>query len=82
MPTCTGNLREAVRSLRHAIELNPALALAHNMLARVLSSFERYDEALGAAQKSVSLDPLAVMLHTILADVYYFARRYEKAGVA
>jgi hypothetical protein len=75
----TGDLHEAIRSLRHAIELNPALAIAHNMLARVLSSFERHEEALAAAQRSVSLDPLAVMLHTILADVYYFARQYEKA---
>ena len=68
-----------IRSLRHAIELNPALALAHNMLARALSSFEKHEEALAAAQTSIGLDPLAVMLHTILGDVYYFARQYEKA---
>ena len=78
-PDDTGDLHEAIRSLRHAIELNPALAIEHNMLARVLSAFERHEEALAAAQRSVSLDPLAVMLHTILADVYYFARQYEKA---
>ena len=75
----TGDLHEAIRSLRHAIELNPALAIAHNMLARALSSFERHEEALAAAQRSVSLDPLAVMLHTILGDAYYFARQYEKS---
>jgi serine/threonine-protein kinase len=75
----TGDMQGSIHSLRHAIELNPALALAHNMLARALSSFERHAEALVEAQKSVSLDPLAVMLQTILGDVYYFARQYEKA---
>ena len=46
----TGDMQGGIRSLRHAIELNPALALAHNMLARALSSFERHEEALVAAQ--------------------------------
>ena len=57
----TSDLHEAIRSLRDAIELNPALAIAHNMLARVLSSFERHEEALAAAQKPVSLDLAIVM---------------------
>ena len=51
------------------------------MLARVLSSFERHEEALAAAQRSVSLDPLAVMLHTILADVLLRAPIREGGAV-
>src|SRR5262249_34088579 len=72
----TGDLAGSIRSLRHAIALNPALALAHNMLARALSSYERHEEAVAAAQTSVALDPLAVMLQTILGDAYYYARQY------
>src|SRR5262245_42769315 len=51
----TGEMQRSIRSLRHAVELNSALALAHNMLARALSTLERHEEALVAAQKSVSL---------------------------
>ena len=51
------------------------------MLARALSSFERHEEAIAAAQKSVALDPLGSwLIHTVLGDAYYFARQYEKAG--
>ena len=76
----TGQLHDGIRSLRRAIELNPGLALAHSMLARALSSFERHEEAIAAAQKSVALDPLGSwLIHTVLGDSYYFARQYEKA---
>ena len=76
----TGQLHDGIRSLRRAIELNPGLALAHSMLARALSSFERHEEAIAAAQKSVTLDPLGSwLIHTVLGDSYYFARQYEKA---
>ena len=65
----TGQLRDGIRSLRRAIELNPGLALAHSMLARALSSFERHEEAIAAAQKSVALDPLGSwLIHTVLGD--------------
>jgi adenylate cyclase len=51
----TGDLQGGIRSLRHAIELNPALALAHNMLARALSSFEKHEEALVAARDGTAV---------------------------
>ena len=78
--THTGRLREGIRELETAIELNPGHSLAPNVLARALTSFERHADALVAAQKSVSLDPLSSLIRTGLGDAYYFAREYEKSS--
>ena len=75
----TGQLHDGIRSLRRAIELNPGLALAHNMLARALSSFERHEEAIAAAQKSVALDPLGSwLIHTVLGDCVLLRARVRE----
>jgi len=74
-----GDAASGLTSLRRAIELNPGLAFAHNMLARTLASYERHAEALAAANTSVQLDPLSTLIRTGVGDAYYFAREYEKS---
>ncbi len=75
----TGNVRAGLEALDRAIELNPGLALAHNIRARVLSAFERHAEALAAAHRAVKLDPLSAIVRTGPGDACYFAREYEKS---
>jgi eukaryotic-like serine/threonine-protein kinase len=75
----TGDVKGGIRALATAIELNPGLAMAHNMMARALSALERHTEAIEFANTSVQLDPLSTLIRTVLGDAYYFAREYEKA---
>ncbi len=75
----TGNVRGGLRELDLAIELNPGIALAHNMRARALYAFERHEEARAAADHSVRLDPLSALIRTVVGDAHYFAREYEKS---
>ncbi|MEO5826348.1 MAG: tetratricopeptide repeat protein, partial [Gemmatimonadales bacterium] len=75
----SGDLRGGILSFERAIAINPGNAMAHNVLARALYSFERHDEALAAANRSVQLDPLSTMIRTAVGDAYYFAREYEKS---
>ena len=63
-----GDAASGLTSLRRAIELNPGLAFAHNMLARTLASYERHAEALAAANTSVQLDPLSTLIRTGVGD--------------
>ena len=68
-----------LRMLRRAVELNPGLALAQSVLARLYYIFCRHDEALAAAKASVEVDPLSSLMRTGIGDAYYYAREYQKS---
>jgi TolB-like protein len=53
-----GNLHEAARSSRRAIELNPSLGFAYNILANALNRLGQADEALTTRRKGLAVDPL------------------------
>jgi TolB-like protein/Flp pilus assembly protein TadD len=66
-------------ALRKALELNPSNAAGYMVLAQLLSTLGRTNEALAAARQAVSLDPLALSGIQTLAFVNYDARRYDEA---
>jgi serine/threonine protein kinase/tetratricopeptide (TPR) repeat protein len=70
-----------IRSLEHAIELNPGLAGPYHWLGRAYYCTERHPEAQKAMLKSLSLDPLSMWIHTTVGDAYYYAREFEKSVV-
>jgi adenylate cyclase len=67
------------RELRHAIELSPSLALAHNYLGLSLVRQGRLDESLEEYLKSRELDPLSSVIARSQALPYYFKRDYARA---
>ncbi|HEX2721823.1 MAG TPA: hypothetical protein VHM24_02830, partial [Gemmatimonadaceae bacterium] len=75
----TGDVAGGMREFMKAVELNPGMAPAHNLLARTFYAFERHAEAVESGLKSVSLDPLSSMMRVGLGDLYYFGRQYEKS---
>lgn len=62
----TGHLQEAERVLRRVITVPAAPAAAHNMLALVLQSLGRTDEACAAFGAAMNSDPSFVQAHSNL----------------
>ena len=65
--------------LRHAIELSPSLALAHQYLGLSLVRQSRLDESLGELLKARELDPLSSIIARQAAFPYYLKRDYARA---
>jgi Flp pilus assembly protein TadD len=64
-----GDLVDAERSLRTAVEGNPANAHFRADLSRVLVRLQRVDEARSLAEEAVTLDPKNTGLRTHLQDL-------------
>jgi TolB-like protein/Tfp pilus assembly protein PilF len=75
------DFKSAERTLKHAIQLNPSLALAHYHLAWLYESLgpEREAESLAVGERSRELDPLKAFYVGWLAYQYTQACRYEDA---
>jgi serine/threonine protein kinase/Tfp pilus assembly protein PilF len=69
----------AEREFRHAIELNPNYAIAHQWYATLLSDMGRHPEAIAEIERAIQLDPLSVNVNTAAAMVFYFARQFDRA---
>jgi TolB-like protein/Tfp pilus assembly protein PilF/predicted Ser/Thr protein kinase len=69
----------AEREFRHALELNPSYAIAHQWYATLLSDLGRHPEAIAEIERAVELDPLSVNVNTAAAVVFYFARQFDRA---
>jgi serine/threonine protein kinase/tetratricopeptide (TPR) repeat protein len=69
----------AEREYRHAIELNPNYAPAHQWLAEHLAAMRRFDDALSEIRRALELDPMSVIMNRIYADILVDARRYDEA---
>ena len=65
--------------LRRALELNPSDTLAHRVLAYLLSSRRRPEEAIAEAWQACELDPASLSASVCLGAAYYLGRREEEA---
>lgn len=70
---------EAEQLHKHAIELNPNLARAHNGYALFLSILGRHDEAIAEIKRARELDPISMLINGNMGLIYYQARRYDEA---
>jgi TolB-like protein len=61
---------EAEAGFRHAIDLNPRYAVAHQWYGNLLTAAGRFDEAAAAMRRTQSLDPLALIGHAAEGWVY------------
>ena len=68
--------------MRRAIELNPNLAGAHTGYSCLLSTLERFDEALREIRLAQELDPLRINLVNSEGEILLYARRYDDALAA
>ena len=71
--------REAEKSFKRAVELNPGYATLHDWYAGYLTKVGRVDEALTEIKRAYELDPLSLNINAGLASILYFARRYDQA---
>jgi adenylate cyclase len=73
---------EAVRALRRALELNPNFALAHALLAHVLSLQGAPQEAVDSAEHALRLSPRDRLVGTYaslaMANVHFAAGRHSQ----
>ena len=69
----------AESDLRHAIELSPKNALAHQRLAQTLSILERYDEALSESQIAYDLDPISEIIVASRFPILEAMGNYDQA---
>jgi tetratricopeptide (TPR) repeat protein len=65
-----GQLEQAVKEYRAAIDADPTYTDALHGLARTYQDLNRYDEAIAIAQKLAALDPDDVLPHTSLSILY------------
>jgi tetratricopeptide (TPR) repeat protein len=72
-------LADAIRQLRHAIELDSSDGPAHEWYGVALLASGRVDEAYGELQKASALDPSSVATTHWLGEAAYFERRYDDA---
>jgi TolB-like protein/tetratricopeptide (TPR) repeat protein len=70
---------ESERHHRRALELDPHYAHGHRMLAVLLSSLLRHDEALAEIRHARELDPLYVMHQSLSSQIAFSARQFELA---
>jgi TolB-like protein/Tfp pilus assembly protein PilF len=68
---------ESEQALLRALELNPGLAVTHIRYGGLLSSLERYEEAVQERRRAVELDPMVVRWRVSLADALFYAGNYE-----
>ena len=71
--------KEAERSFRRALELNPHYASAHQWYAFLLASQNKCEEGLVEAHTALELDPSSISARRSLGWMYYYARRYDHA---
>ncbi len=69
----------AESTLRGVIAKHPRHAMAHSLLAWVLSNVDSPAEAKAAASRAYELDPLAPVVNGITALAYYYRREYGDA---
>lgn len=69
----------AGRTFRHAIELAPEYATAHQWYAEYLTTLGRFDEAIVEGRAAEELDALSWAMPTTLINIYYYARRFDEA---
>jgi TolB-like protein/Tfp pilus assembly protein PilF/predicted Ser/Thr protein kinase len=69
----------AEQEFRHALELNPSYAIAHQWYATFLSDMGRHPEAIAEIERALQLDPMSVNVNTATVIIFYLARQYDRA---
>jgi len=72
--------REAERSCRQAIEINPNGPDGHRAYAILLSDLGRHEAAIAEARKASEIDPLALITNAIEGHVLHYAGRDTEAA--
>jgi DNA-binding winged helix-turn-helix (wHTH) protein/Flp pilus assembly protein TadD len=73
------SLTEGIRQLRHAIELDPSDAPAHEWYGIALLAAGNVNDAFAELQKASNLDPLSVATTHWLGQTAYLERHYDDA---
>jgi TolB-like protein/Flp pilus assembly protein TadD len=73
------NFSTGDKELKHAIELNPNLAVARYNLGLSFIRQGRLDEALAGLMKARELDPISSIIARAVVIPYYFKRDYKRA---
>jgi len=76
------NWDAAERSYRHALELDPGYAVAHQWYAQLLSVLGRHDEAQAEMEAARRCDPLSPAIAVFFSFIACEARRYDAAVAA
>jgi TolB-like protein/tetratricopeptide (TPR) repeat protein len=71
--------RAAEEEFKHAIELNPSYAAAHQWYASYLNAMGRLEEAQVEHRRARELDPHSLMMNLNAADSYFYGRQYDRA---
>jgi len=72
-------LERAERSLRRALELDPSLSIAYNLLSITLINQGRYEEANAVQEQGLLIDPLNPVLSVNFADRLKKLGEHERA---
>jgi len=75
------DLRSGEKLWRHAIELDPNYAFAHQGLAYTLTFLQRHEEAIAEVKLARMLDPVSPRICANVGDMLYLARKYDEAIV-
>jgi len=73
------NWKAAETGFRHAIQLNPSYATAHQRYSLYLIAMGRTEESLVEMNRARSLDPLSLSMNFSLGWRLYMARQYDQA---
>jgi tetratricopeptide (TPR) repeat protein len=68
------------QELERAINIDPTLADAYNLLGYALSAERKYEPAIAAQKKAIELSPSRELYQANLAAIYLQAQRWDDAG--
>jgi TolB-like protein/DNA-binding winged helix-turn-helix (wHTH) protein/Flp pilus assembly protein TadD len=73
------DFRNAEQEFRHATELSPNYATAHQWYGLLLLAERRFDEASREFSTALEIDPLSLVSGIDLAQVYFYSGRFDQA---
>jgi TolB-like protein/Flp pilus assembly protein TadD len=68
----------AERSLKRALELNPAYAPALQWHSSLLQTIDRFDESMRELDHALEVDPFSLLIRSAVAATLYLERQYEQ----
>ena len=69
----------AERELKHALELNPNSADAHDLYGGYLAALSEYDQGIQETEIAHKLDPVSYPIYSDFLNILVVARQYERA---
>jgi len=77
--TATGQLEEALREMKKALELEPTSLVMNSFLGATLYYMGRYDEAIDQCRKTLEMDPNFAVAHWHLGLAYEQKQMFDAA---